>query len=130
MKGFLRYLITALVGLSIVCVIVLSKKMFSQTSVKTIMQIWSDAFFAAGVFLVCGGLIVFASNGGVFDMMGYSITLLFSIFRSSKVERKYKTYYDYRESRREKKRGYGYILIVGAVFVAIAAVFLWLYYAN
>ena len=127
MKTVYRYLITTGVGMLIVLLIVLMKNGFTETDVEIAMQIWCDAFFVSGVFLTCGGLIVVASNGGVFDMLGYAVSLLWYTFKSSKVERKYKTFYDYREARKDRKRSVSYVLIVGVVLLAISVVFLILY---
>lgn len=127
MKTAYRYLITTGVGMLIVLLIVLMKNGFTETDVEIAMQIWCDAFFVSGVFLTCGGLIVVASNGGVFDMLGYAVSLLWYTFKSSKVERKYKTFYDYREARKDRKRSVSYVLIVGLAMLAISVVFLILY---
>ena len=127
MKTVYRYLITTGVGMLIVLLIVLMKNGFTETDVEIAMQIWCDAFFVSGVFLTCGGLIVVASNGGVFDMLGYAVSLLWYTFKSSKVERKYKTFYDYREAREDRKRSVSYVLIVGLAMLAISVVFLILY---
>ena len=127
MKTVYRYLITTGVGMLIVLLIVLMKNGFTETDVEIAMQIWCDAFFVSGVFLTCGGLIVVASNGGVFDMLGYAVSLLWYTFKSSKVERKYKTFYDYREARKDRKRSVSYVLIVGLAMLAISVVFLVLY---
>ena len=127
MKTVYRYLITTGVGMLIVLLIVLMKNGFTETDVEIAMQIWCDAFFVSGVFLTCGGLIVVASNGGVFDMLGYAVSLLWYTFKSSKVERKYKTFYDYREARKDRKRSVSYVLIVGLAMPAISVVFLILY---
>lgn len=127
MKTVYRYLITAGVGLLIALLVVLMKNGFEEQDVEIAMQIWCDAFFVSGVFLTCGGLIVVASNGGVFDMLGYAVSLLWYTFKSSKVERKYKTFYDYREARKDRKRSVSYVLIVGLAFIAVSVVFLILY---
>ena len=127
MKTVYRYLITTGVGMLIVLLVVLMKNGFTETDVEIVMQIWCDAFFVSGVFLTCGGLIVVASNGGVFDMLGYAVSLLWYTFKSSKVERKYKTFYDYREARKDRKRSVSYVLIVGLALLAISVVFLILY---
>ena len=127
MKTVYRYLITTGVGMLIVLLVVLMKNGFTETDVTIALQIWCDAFFVSGVFLTCGGLIVVASNGGVFDMLGYAVSLLWYTFKSSKVERKYKTFYDYREARKDRKRSVSYVLIVGLAMLAISVVFLILY---
>ena len=127
MKTVYRYLITAGVGLLIVLLVVLMKNGFEEQDVEIAMQIWCDAFFVSGVFLTCGGLIVVASNGGVFDMLGYAVSLLWYTFKSSKVERNYKTFYDYREARKDRKRSVSFVLIVGLALIAVSVVFLILY---
>ena len=127
MKTVYRYLITAGVGLLIVLLVVLMKNGFEEQDVEIAMQIWCDAFFVSGVFLTCGGLIVVASNAGVFDMLGYAVSLLWYTFKSSKVERKYKTFYDYREARKDRKRSVSFVLIVGLALIAVSVVFLILY---
>ena len=127
MKTVYRYLITAGVGLLIVLLVVLMKNGFEEQDVEIAMQIWCDAFFVSGVFLTCGGLIVVASNGGVFDMLGYAVSLLWYTFKSSKGERKYKTFYDYREARKDRKRSVSFVLIVGLALIAVSVVFLILY---
>ena len=127
MKTVYRYLITAGVGLLIVLLVVLMKNGFEEQDVEIAIQIWCDAFFVSGVFLTCGGLIVVASNGGVFDMLGYAVSLLWYTFKSSKVERKYKTFYDYREARKDRKRSVSFVLIVGLALIAVSVVFLILY---
>ncbi len=127
MKTVYRYIITSCVGLLIVVLIGWARGGFAEENAQVLAQIWCDAFFASGAFLVCGGLIVVASNGGVFDMLGYAVTLLWYTFKSSKVERKYKTFYDYRESRKDKKRSVSFVLVVGLVLVAVAVVLLFVY---
>ena len=127
MKTVYRYLITACVGLLIVLLIAVLKNGFTETDVAVAMQIWCDAFFVSGVFLTCGGLIVVASHGGVFDMLGDAVSLLWYTFKSSKVERKYKTFYDYREARKDRKRSVSFVLVVGLALIAVSVVFLILY---
>ena len=127
MKTFYRYLITSCVALLIVVLIGWARDGFVEENAQALAQIWCDAFFASGAFFVCAGLIVVASNGGVFDMLGYAVTLLWYTFKSSKVERKYKTFYDYREARKDRKRSVSYILIVGLVLVAVSVILLIVY---
>ena len=105
MKNALRYLIAAGAGLVIAFVIMLAQGIFSQTDAQDVMRILSDAFFASGVLLAGAGLILVASNGGLFDMFGYAAVLFFNLFRRDVTKRKYKDFYEYREAKKEKKRG-------------------------
>ena len=128
MKNALRYLIAAGAGLVIAFVIMLAQGIFSQTDEQDVMRILSDAFFASGVLLAGAGLILVASNGGLFDMFGYAAVLFFNLFRRDVTKRKYKDFYEYREAKKEKKRSTAYLLLVGVGLIAVAAVFLIFYY--
>ena len=41
---------------------------------------------------------------------------------------KYKTFYDYRVAKQETKNPFGYLVIVGLIFIGASMVFLILYY--
>ena len=43
---------------------------------------------------------------------------------------KYKTFYDYRQAQREKQHGFGYMIIVGVLYIGISMIFLTLYFNN
>ncbi len=93
------------------------------------MQILSDAFFVPGVLLAGVGLIIFASNGGAFDMLGFAVLLFFNLFRKDVNKRKYKDFYEYRQAKKDKKRSMAFMLITGLIFIAIAVIFI-IVYAN
>ena len=127
-KIILRYSITFWVGLIIALVIMLSKSIFSQDNAKNVHHILTDAFFVPGV-VICGyGLLVMASNGGTFDMLVYGVKRLFSLFQKDINKVKYKTFYDYRVAKQETKNPFGYLVIVGLIFIGVSMVFLILYY--
>ena len=124
MKKTLPYLITTAVGAVIAIVIIFAKGIVNQTDTVAVMQILSDAFFVPGVILAGVGLLVFASNGGVFDMLAYGTLLFFNLFRKDMSKRKYKDYYEYRQAKKEKKRGFAFMLLVGLAFIAVSAIFI------
>ncbi len=128
MKRVLPYLITTLVGAAIVVTIILAQRKWTAEDMTEIMRRLSDAFFVAGVCIGGVGLLVFASNGGVFYMLTFGIIRLFDLFRRNINERKYKDFYEYKESKKDKKHGFGFMLVVGLVFIAIAGAFLAAYY--
>ena len=127
MKKALPYIITAAIGLLITVIILCAKDVWHQTNSQVVMQILSDAFFAPGVILAGVGLIIFASNGGAFDMLAYAVRLFFDLFRRDLNTRKYKDFYEYRQAKKDKKRDMGFMLIVGLAMIAIAAVFIIVY---
>jgi hypothetical protein len=128
MKRVLPYLITTLVGAAIVVTIILAQRIWTAEDMTEIMRRLSDAFFVAGVCIGGVGLLVFASNGGVFYMLTFGIIRLFDLFRRNVNERKYKDFYEYKESKKDKKHGFGFMLVVGLACIAIAGAFLAAYY--
>ncbi|MFA6627972.1 MAG: DUF3899 domain-containing protein [Bacilli bacterium] len=128
MKNVIRYLITTSVGLVIVLIIVLSKHIFSLDDAIEIYQVLTDAFFVAGVLITGYGLLVVSSNGGTFDMLVYGVGRFFDLFRNDMMKVKHKTFYDYRMAKLDRQQGFGFLIIVGLVFLGISGLFLWLYY--
>lgn len=128
MKRVLPYLVTTLVGAAIVVTIILAQRIWSAETSADTMRILCDAFFVAGVVIGGVGLLIFASNGGVFYMLAYGFIRFFDLFRRNINDRKYKDFYEYKESKKDKKRGFGFMLVVGLAFIAIAGAFLAAYY--
>lgn len=126
-KKALPYIISAVVGIAVFIIIICVKKIWNADSPYVAAQILSDGFFVPGVLLAGAGLIIFASNGGAFDMLAYAIIRLFDLFKKDVRNRKYKDYYEYREARKGKKRGLAFMLIVGSVFIILAVIFLIVY---
>lgn len=134
MKEFLKkalpYIISAAVGTLIFIIIILAKKIWTADETHVVMQILSDASLVPGILLAGVGLIIFASNGGAFDMLAYAVIRFFDLFRRDVKNKKYKDFYEYREAKKDKKRGMAFMLIVGAVFILIAVIFLIVYYQT
>jgi len=107
-------------------VIIWAKDLFSQTELVSIFHILSDAFFVAGILITSFGLLIFSSNEGMFDMMIYGVSSFIDMFRVES-RKKYKTFYDYRESRADKKIAFGFMPICGIFFLVIAVVMYLLY---
>ncbi len=126
MKVLKRYLITLAICLAGVGLIVWSKELFSQTAPDVIFHILSDAFFVIGVVTTGMGLLAFASNEGTFDALSYGVGRFFDFFRKKK-RMQYDTFYDYRESRAEKKVQFGFLLICGLILLAVAVIMYVLY---
>lgn len=128
-KRWLPYVITFVALATITVLIGLWKKGFVDNTVRYLLGTWCDAFFVSGVLGLGFGLLVLASNGGAFDMFAYGARKFFRLFRKDPIDRKYRTFYDYRQARKEKKRSFWYMVIVGGAFLAVAIVlFLIRYY--
>ena len=127
-KKALPYIISGAVGIIIFIIIICTKAIWNAEGAKDVMRILSDAFFVPGVLLGGAGLLIFASNGGAFDMLAYAVIRFFDLFKRDVRNKKYKDFYEYREAKKEKKRHMGFMLIVGLVFIALAVIFLIIYY--
>ncbi len=134
MKSFLKkavpYFVSAVVGMVVFTIIVCTKKIWNYNDGKQVLRILSDAFFVPGVILAGVGLLIFASNGGAFDMLSYAFIRFFDLFRRDVRNKKYKDFYEYREAKKDKKRGMAFMLIVGVIFIALAGIMLIAYYQK
>lgn len=128
MKSLKKYLITLLIGFLAVFGIVWSKDVFSQAALVDVFHILCDGFFAVGVVITAAGLLIFSSNEGTFDAIVYGLRSFFDMFRKQKTL-KYDTFYDYRESRAEKKLKFGFLLICGLILLAISLI-MYLFYRR
>lgn len=126
MKIFKKYLITLLIESFLVLCIIWAKDIFAQTELVSVFHVLADAFFAVGVVVSLSGLLVFSSNEGTFDMIIYGVNSFFDMFRSKSLK-KYETFYDYRESKSDKKIRFGFLIICGLLFVAISFLMYFLY---
>ncbi len=128
MKKFLEYLITSIIGAAIVVTVVCVQRIWTRELVAQ-MGVLSDAFFAAGVFIGCIGLLVFVSDRGAFDMLRYAVIMLVNKFRRDINKRKYKDFNEYREMRSGKEnKPIAFMLVVGLAYIAGAVAFLIAYY--
>ena len=132
MKSFLKkavpYVVSAVVGMVVFTIIVCTKKIWNYDDGKQVLRILSDAFFVPGGILAGVGLLIFASNGGAFDMLSYAFIRFCDLFRRDVRNKKYKDFYEYREAKKDKKRGMAFMLIVGVIFIALAGIMLIAYY--
>ena len=126
MKAYKKFFITMLIGLGAVALILWSKDILQQTAPVEIFHILTDAFFVVGTVITCAGLLVFSSNEGSFDMLVYGVKSFLDMFRKKSMK-KYDTFYDYRESRADKKLKFGFLLICGLMFLVISLVMYFFY---
>lgn len=121
-----KYLITSLVGILIAAAVFAARGGLTAADDVAAMYALCDAFFVPGVLILGFGLLVFCADDGLFDMINYGVLKAVKIVQSEKKRSQFpKTFYDYRAMKSETRGGgFGYLIVVGAVFVAIAAVFL------
>jgi hypothetical protein len=123
----LKYGISAAVCIAIVVAYSLAEEIASQEMVN-VYRILSDAFFLPAALFLFSGLLVWLSNEGALDAIGYMISGVIR-FLIPAGQLKHEKYADYVERRREKNvTGYSFLFVVGAVCLVAALVFTWLYF--
>lgn len=132
MKKALPYLITAAIGAAFAVLIMFAcYKIHAvppvRENAREICGVLSNSFLVPGIVLAGAGLIIFASNGGAFDMLSYAVIKFFDLFKKD-AKGKYADFYAYREAKKGKGVKTSFMLLVGLAFVAVAVVFLICYY--
>lgn len=128
MKRFLKYSISAAVGLVAAIALMFSRGILGAQGVNEVMHILSDSFFVPGAVLCGVGLLVVVSNGGFFDIFAYGFISFASVFKKDVKKRKYKDYVEYKQAQRGEKRNVWFLLIVGLAFIVLAIIFLIVFY--
>ena len=125
-RWWIRYLI-AFAVLSVFAVLVAwARGAFATTDRKVLLSALCDAFSVPGVLGISFGMLIVVSNGGAFDIFAYAIRSIFLLFKKDPLDRKYGGYHEYRQAQQEKKRTFWYLIIVGAVFLAVGiALLVW-----
>lgn len=93
----------------------------------------SDAFFVS--FVAIGGLggLLFVSNHGLFDLIGFSMRKVFNTHWGSKrlrEENRKNTYAEYTKNRGQRRQNAGAPLAAGGVFLILSLAMLALFYAR
>ena len=86
----------------------------------------ADGFTLPAVLLLGSGGLVFASNEGTFDSLVYGVRSFMDMFRKER-KNEFKSFYDYKESKAEKRMSFGFLLISGLIFAVLTAITLVLY---
>lgn len=123
----IKYSLTLAIGAALSTIIWSLNSGRIETTVDR-YRVLADAFTVPGILLLAVGTLAFISSKGSFDGLSYAISWLFARLIPGKA-RKRETYYDYVTRKSEKRaRGYGFLFICGALFVAVAVVFTVLFY--
>ena len=124
-----RYAIAAGFGAGVFLLLMAARGGFTASEPAELWQVVSDSLFVPGVLMAAFGLLLFAADGGVFDMLKFGLMKAFGFLMSKKKrEAVPATFYDYKEMRDAKPRAkVAHLLIVGGVMIALAAIALVMY---
>lgn len=92
-------------------------------------RVLCDAFSIPGILMVLFGMLFSLNNLGALDTIAYLMSFLPRMIAPGAFGEPEK-FYDYVEGRRTKRtKGYGFLYIVGFSFLAVAMVFMYLFYS-
>lgn len=114
------------VSLVITIAVLIIKGVFSSTTIKETTMILSDSFFLGGALILVAAGLVWASDQGVSDGIGYSFSKLFNLRKRDYEEHK-ESYSEYKERKHARKSTVIEFLISGLSFVFISVIFLLIY---
>ena len=102
---------------------------FAGADTKEQFMLLCDALTVPGVLLLCAGAMVWVSSLGALDGLSYGLRLFFRALVPGKRLQREESYHDYvRRRQTTRLKGYGFLLISGAVTMALSLLFLGLYY--
>lgn len=105
---------------------VLSANSFWTVGKPDIYRLLSDACIASAAFVGGVGVLVFASNSGAFDMLAYGFLHIFDLFRPNARNPRYRDFYEYKQTKEEKREGrrpVTHMMIVGVGFFLFSLIF-------
>ncbi len=102
---------------------------FRVQSLEDKYRILCDAFTTPAVLLIMTAALIAISNSGALNGIAYALSQGIGIFipgRGIGTE----SYADYLERKRDRKiSGYSFLLISGVIFLAVALIFMFLFYS-
>ena len=110
-------------GLIVAFAVAATRGLFTAGEIPEIRKTASDGCFVASVFLIGFGLLLFAGNGGTFDMLAYGVKSVFSVFQPAKKRKNRETFYEYRTRRQAKKKPFALPIVTGCGFLVLSLLF-------
>ena len=130
-KNLKKYGISAAIALGLAYLFVSLRVDFAHPELTPVMEwyrILCDGFTVPGLLFLMVGFMVTLSNQGALDGLGYVASSAFKLLipNNGMKER----YSEYLERRRANRlRGYGFLYVIGAVCMAVAGIFMALFYS-
>lgn len=120
-KKLLPYLICFAVGAAMFLAVIISNKIWLLSGYD-VFRLLSDACIVPGAIIGGIGALVFAANGGVFDMLSYAVLHLFDLFRPNVRNERYKNFFEYKQTKADRQHPFAHMLIVGVFFLVLSAI--------
>ena len=121
MDSVKKSLIDIGIGLLLAGLICWSQGLIRAEDTADVLRILCDGFFAAGMLLLCLGLLQWTKNGGVMDGLGFAFKTGFARVKRD-FEASKQTFGEYREAREKKASTPKYLLLAGMVHLMIAVI--------
>ncbi len=103
---------------------------FAQLELVDKYLVLCDAFTVPGVLLLMIGCLVWASTQGALDGLGYAVNQAIAALIPGKRLGADERYGDYLERKRNNRaKGYGFLFYSGLITMAVALIFMGLYYS-
>ncbi len=128
MKTRKKYLIASAIA-ALICVFMLYLyDIGNAQGLAQIYKILADSFTLPGILFLALGSLVWVESTGAIDGIAYALgragRMLIPFSKKNN-----ETFYDYKTRKAENRSGgYGFLLIVGAAFLAISVIFIVLFY--
>ncbi len=134
-KGFLIGFIICLLVCAFISVLVILQEIYGlqRDFASQNLLILTDAFTISGGLMLLFYLLVFVSDEGAFDMISYSIQLVWVVtfHKNVRETRLPRNYAEYRQLKRSKPRlNLRFILFSGLIFFIIGIILLIIYHMN
>ena len=128
---FLKLGVSTLISLLVALAVLATHGFWQAEDPAERCRLLCDAFFVPGALLVSAGALIFVSNLGIFNGISYAARYVARMFVPWSGRRD-ESYGDYVSRRAEKGNitGYGFLFLVGGVFLAVSLVFLALFYHH
>lgn len=118
-----KYVIQIGVGLLLAAAIIFYRMPQMEEGTAGILMAVSDGFTVTGMLYICFGILLFASDTGFFDFLGYASHRIVELF-IPKFDKNIENYYEYKVKKQEKRKEFSLksTLFVGLGFIGIAVV--------
>lgn len=127
-KSWVKYFSSAIIGLVIALVVCFARGILGQTETSQVLKILCDAFTIPGIVLTGVGLLSLATADGTFDGLAYSFKSMKNVRTNYRHDASTpKTYYDYKESVKKKRKTNWHFIFVGLAYLAVSLVILQIY---